>query len=152
MFRHTSIVMSFSLIKHFSCDVTVLSVCLCKRESQTSLWYCNFSPKSWPWPWQGHFNSEFQETAFNVILIYGSRLTKGCYTPQCALVKNAYTWMKNFRILIELSLKFVPKGPIDDKLSLVQVMAWRLIGDKPLPEPMMTQFTDAYIHLLASMI
>ena len=24
-------------------------------------------------------------------------------------------------------------------------MAWRRIGDKPLPEPMMIQFTDAYI-------
>ena len=23
-------------------------------------------------------------------------------------------------------------------------MAWRRTGDKPLPEPMMTQFTDAY--------
>ena len=24
-------------------------------------------------------------------------------------------------------------------------MAWRLKSDKPLPEPMVTQFTDAYI-------
>ena len=25
-------------------------------------------------------------------------------------------------------------------------MAWHLIGDKPLPEPVMTQFTDAYMQ------
>ena len=24
-------------------------------------------------------------------------------------------------------------------------MAWRQTGDKPLPEPMMTRFTDAYM-------
>ena len=29
-------------------------------------------------------------------------------------------------------------------LELVQVMAWRRTGKKSLPEPMLTQFTDAY--------
>ena len=30
---------------------------------------------------------------------------------------------------------------------LVQEMAWRRIGDKPLPEPMLIQFTDIYVYL-----
>ena len=30
----------------------------------------------------------------------------------------------------------------DDKSALVQVMAWRPTGAKPLPEPMMTHFSD----------
>ena len=30
-----------------------------------------------------------------------------------------------------MSLKFVTKGPIDNILALVQVMAWRRQGDKP---------------------
>ena len=42
---------------------------------------------------------------------------------------------EKFRILIQISLKFVPKGPIDNKSALVQVMAWRRSGDKPLSEP-----------------
>ena len=46
-------------------------------------------------------------------------------------------------ISIQISLKFVPKGPIDNKWALVQVMAWRRIGDKPLPETMLIQFADA---------
>ena len=50
------------------------------------------------------------------------------------------------RISIKISLKFVPKGPIDNKSALVQVMAWHRTGDKPLPEPMLTQFTDAYMR------
>ena len=49
-------------------------------------------------------------------------------------------------ISITISPKFVPKGPIDYKSALVQVMAWRRTGEKPLPEPMQTQFTDAYIR------
>ena len=51
---------------------------------------------------------------------------------------------ENDRIPIRISLKYVPKGIIDNKSALVQVMAWRRAGDKPLPEPMLTQFTDAY--------
>ena len=38
---------------------------------------------------------------------------------------------------IKISLKFVPKGPMDNILALVQIMAWRRPGDKPLSEPMM---------------
>ena len=44
---------------------------------------------------------------------------------------------ENVRILIEISLKFVPKGPINNIPALVQIMAWRRPGDKPLSEPMM---------------
>ena len=50
---------------------------------------------------------------------------------------------KNDLISTKKTLKFVPKGPIHNKSSLVQVMAWRRIGDKPLHEPVMTQFNDA---------
>ena len=32
---------------------------------------------------------------------------------------------ENDRILIKVSLKFDPKGPIDKKPALVQVMAWQ---------------------------
>ena len=39
-------------------------------------------------------------------------------------------------ILIEISLKLLPE---DNKPALEQAMACRHIGDKPLPEPMMTQ-------------
>ena len=44
---------------------------------------------------------------------------------------------KNVRIFIEISLKFVPKGPINNIPTLVQIMAWRRPGDKRLSEPMM---------------
>ena len=43
---------------------------------------------------------------------------------------------KNVWISIKISLKFVPKGPINNIPALVQIMAWRRSGDKPLSEPM----------------
>ena len=53
---------------------------------------------------------------------------------------------EKFCISIRISLKFVRKGPIDNTSALDQVMAWRLTGDKPLPEPKLTQFADAYMR------
>ena len=53
---------------------------------------------------------------------------------------------EKFCILIKISLKFVPKGPIDNKPPMALIMAWRRIGDKPLSEPMLTRFTDGYIN------
>ena len=52
---------------------------------------------------------------------------------------------ENARISSQISLKFVRYCPIDNKSALVQVMAWRRAGDRPLSEAMMTQFTDAYM-------
>ena len=49
----------------------------------------------------------------------------------------------NDRTLIR---KCVPRSPIDNKPALFQVMAWCRTGDKPLPEPMLTHFTDAYMR------
>ena len=45
---------------------------------------------------------------------------------------NENVWIPN-----KISLKFVLKGPINDIPALVQIMAWRRPGDKPLSEPML---------------
>ena len=45
---------------------------------------------------------------------------------------NENIWIPN-----KISLKFVLKGSINNIPALVQIMAWRLPGDKPLSEPMM---------------
>ena len=48
------------------------------------------------------------------------------------IVLNESVW-----ILINNSLKFVPMGLINNIPALVQIMAWRHTGDKPLYEPML---------------
>ena len=49
-------------------------------------------------------------------------------------ISNAFSWIKNICISTEISLKFVSTGPINNIPSLVQIMAWRRPGDKPLSE------------------
>ena len=44
---------------------------------------------------------------------------------------------ENVWISLQISLKFVPKGPINNIPALVQIMAWRRPGDKSLSEPRM---------------
>ena len=41
---------------------------------------------------------------------------------------------ENVWIWIKLSLKFLPKGPINNIPALVQIMAQREAGDKPLSD------------------
>ena len=61
----------------------------------------------------------------------------GCHFPD-----DIFKWIflnENVWISINISLKFVPRGPINNIPTLVQVMAWRRLGDKPLSEPMMVR-------------
>ena len=51
---------------------------------------------------------------------------------------------ENGIVSIRISLKFFLKGPIDNIPALVQIMAWRRSGDKPLSEPMMI---NSWTHL-----
>ena len=44
---------------------------------------------------------------------------------------------ENVIISMKISLKFVPKDPFNNIPALVQIMAWRRPGDKPLSEAMM---------------
>ena len=59
----------------------------------------------------------------------------GCLFPddifKCIFL-NESIW-----ISIEISLKLVPKGPINNIPALVQIMAWRRSGNKPFSEPML---------------
>ena len=52
----------------------------------------------------------------------------------------------DWNISIQISLNFAPKGPIGNKSALVQVMDWCRTGGKPLLEPILVQFTDAYMR------
>ena len=52
-------------------------------------------------------------------------------------VSNTFSWMKMYEF--QISLKFVPQGPISNIPALIQKMARRQSGDKPLSEPMMVR-------------
>ena len=73
----------------------------------------------------------------------GSHFTYGTF--ECIFL-NENVW-----IPIQISLKFIPKGTINNMPALVKIMAWRRPGDKPLSEPVMAYFADAYMRRLVSM-
>ena len=49
---------------------------------------------------------------------------------------NAFSWMKMYEFRVKISIKFVPKGPINNIPALLQIMAWRRTDNKPLSEPL----------------
>ena len=81
------------------------------------------------------------------LALSGSRTSSGWVRTETAHFSYGNIW-----ISIKISLKFVPKVPIKNILPLVQIMAWHQLGTKPLSEPMMAYFADAYMHHCASMI
>ena len=55
---------------------------------------------------------------------------------------DIFKWIflnENVLISIKISLKFVSRSPIINIPALVQIMAWRRPGDKPLSEPIMVR-------------
>ena len=51
---------------------------------------------------------------------------------------------KNNWVSIKISLKSVPEGPVCNSPALIQIMAWRRSGDKPLSEPMIAIYWRIY--------
>ena len=49
---------------------------------------------------------------------------------------------ENVWISIKFSLQIIPNGPIINIPALVQTMAWRWLGDKPLSEALMVSFLN----------
>ena len=46
--------------------------------------------------------------------------------------RNFSIYMENSRIANLILLRYISEGPDDNKSALVQVMAWRQTGDKPI--------------------
>ena len=91
-------------------------------------------------------NKELRFPKFSVNITWKAHLYICCITST-AVMKWTPFYRRTFQmhfflnenvwIPVTISLKFVPKGPINNIPALVQIMAWRRSGDKPLSEPMM---------------
>ena len=81
-------------------------------------------------------------TIFITTILWSFRyLTHWCWDTTSANLQptfsNVLSRKKMYEFRLKISLKFVPKGLINNMTALVQIMAWRRSGDKPLFEPMM---------------
>ena len=85
--------------------------------------------------------------------------------PQCII--NALRWEQNTRryaddifnsilliehvcILIEISLKFIPKSSVDNKAVWIQIRVWCPASSEPLPESAMAKFFGNTCRLWAN--
>ena len=100
------------------------------------------------------FPQHGEESRFTGYLQVGHQATQTFHTLRPRqngrhFADDIFTWIfvnENIWILIKISLKFVPKGIINYIASLVQIMAWRRPGDKPLSEPLMVNLlTHIYV-------
>ena len=80
-----------------------------------------------------------------MVIIY----TKHIEAETHDIFKNIFL-NENVWISIKISLKFVSKGPINNIPTLVQIMAWRQLGDKPSSEPIMVSLL-IYIYTSLSL-
>ena len=58
---------------------------------------------------------------------------------------ESHFFYENCCIFIKISLQFVTRGPLNNIPAFVQIMARRRSGDKPISEPMMAKFNEAYM-------
>ena len=101
-------------------------------------WFCNYSPLEKYQLLRGFFKYwiEFVPVGLFVLTHWGRDKMAAIFQTTFF---NAFSWMKMYEFRLTFSLKFVPRGPINNIPTLVQVMAWRRPGDKLLSEPMMVR-------------
>ena len=82
------------------------------------------------WHWKGCIRLEMKYNSFNSLRPRQNRHYSADDIFKCIFLNE------NIWISVKISLKFVPMATINNILALVQIMAWRRPGDKPLSEPM----------------
>ena len=110
----------------------------------------------------GHWNQPGQHMVVEILALSEDNRILGCFRKFWWILQLWWVWTllnilrprqngrhfaddtfkcifmnENVRISINISLKFVPKGLINNIPALVQIMAWHRPGDKPLSETMM---------------
>ena len=73
----------------------------------------------------------------NKLVHWESHLTRWGQDKWPPFSRRHFFLNENVQIFIKISLNFVPKGPIKNIPALIQIIAWRRPGDKPLSESMM---------------
>ena len=59
----------------------------------------------------------------------------------------AFSWMKMYELRLKFHWRLFPRVKINNIPALVQIMAWRRPGEKPLSEPIMVTYWRIYASL-----
>ena len=107
-----------------------------ENEGFTTSWPLRWNRFLKRWPFNIEGSSPYQATKLTKFITLRPR-QNGRHFPD-----DIFKWIflnENVWISINISLKVVPRAPINNIPTLVQVMAWRRPGDKPLSELMMVR-------------
>ena len=105
---------------------------------KTTFWNAN------PFRITGSFRGDLPVTSGSL----NTLMPRKKWTPFCTQHFPMRFLERNIWILIKISLKFVPKGPITNIPALVEIMVWRRSGDKPLSEPVMINLSSLGLNEL----
>ena len=61
-----------------------------------------------------------------------------------SIVQMTFSNSFPFCVLIQITVKYVLKGPINDELAMARLMAWHPPGDKPILDPILR---DHFVHV-----
>ena len=99
-----------------------------------SIWFCIFLIE------YHKISSQILQMTYSKLMSdFHCQKRKGKDSSKAGNIFKCIFLIENAQISIEISLKFVPKGPITNTPALVQIMAWHRPGDKPLSEPKMVR-------------
>ena len=108
-------------------DRTSLVSVLLVRQSQQPVW----DDRTWVM-----VNTDSHSQDFIILNVFNTLRPKQKWRPiYYHFQTHFFEWKKIY--LIQISLKFVPKVPINNMPALVQIMAWCQPGDNPPSEPIM---------------
>ena len=83
----------------------------------------------------------------NTVLNYDKHIEVKTKWPAFRNILQCIFLNENVKIWIEISLKFISRGQINNIPSFGQIMAWHQPGDNPLSKPMMAyKVTDRYMR------
>ena len=101
-------------------------------------------------PWYTIFVDGRQHcSSCSIVSVNTLRLRQNCWHFVVDILKYIFL-NEDVWILLKISLKYVPEVWINNIPTLVQILAWRRPGDKPLYGLVMVCLTDTYMPHLAS--
>ena len=140
---HTALLLQ-SLVYHWSSFITS-QIARCMRPTWGPPGSCqpHLGPMLAPWTLLSRFCSKEEHaqwpdsTCNNLGLGVNTLRPRQNGRPYGDEILKSIFLNENVWIPIKISLKFVPKGPVNNIPALVQIMGWRHPGGKPLSEPVM---------------
>ena len=117
--------------------ININAICVTKSHFDSVNIYNSRRPRVLSWEWRLPLSEQACRVGVTSALFFNTLRPRqhGRHFPDD--IFKCIFFNENVLISLKISLKFIPNNWINHIPVLVQIMAWRRPGDKPLSEPMM---------------